>query len=99
MPAREAQHFGGHHQTHHVIGQILANADAVRQHQIALQFSQPFRRNARLRQFAEAGINAVNHFAGFDDARDRLLRSLNICPRVLRQLEADVTLINLAQRR
>jgi len=99
MAARQAQHFGRHHQTHHVIRQILADTDAVRQHQIALQFRQTLRRNTRLCQLAETGIDAVDHFPRLNNAGDRFLRRQHACARLLSQFKADIALINLAQHR
>ena len=98
MAARQADDFGRHHQTRDVVGQQIAQTHAVRQHQITLQIRKAGGGNLRLRQLAEAGIDAVHHLAGGDNLIHGLLRAQDSLLRLLIERERHAALIYPAQR-
>src|SRR5204863_1408584 len=63
----------------------IAEAAAVRQDQIGLQLGQPVVGNARLREQAEAGVDAVDRAASGDDSADILRRRVDRRPGVAMQ--------------
>ena len=85
MTARQTDNFTGHHQSHDVIRQPVADTDDVGQHQIALQFRQTVAGNAGLRQLAKAGIDSVDHRAAGKNAVDGMLGMPDGVPRALIQ--------------
>jgi hypothetical protein len=67
--AREARHLEQHDEAHHRIVERRADADAMREDQVLLQQLELVGRDVRLRELAEAGVDAVDGPALLDDAR------------------------------
>ena len=65
----------------------LADAGGVRQHDVTLQRDQVFRADMHAREFAEAGIDAVDRRAARDDGVDR--PGARFDRRERRRIEAD----------
>ena len=62
--AREARGLQHHDQPHGRVGERRADAGRVRAHEVELQRGELVVGDARLRQLAEAGVDAVERFAG-----------------------------------
>ena len=60
VAARQAADLQHQDQPHHRVGQQRADADGVRQHQVALQRRELLARDAGLGEHAEAGVDAVD---------------------------------------
>lgn len=99
MASCQAHHFGRHHQAQHVIGQQFTDADAVRQHQVALQLSQTIGRNGGTYQLAKPGIDAVDHPILPHNIRRLLARGIHVSPGLFGERQRDATVINRPQRR
>ena len=67
MPARQAHDFRREHQTDNCRREGFTGADAVRQHQIALQLGQLVAADARAHQLAKTGVDPVDHLVVVDD--------------------------------
>jgi hypothetical protein len=99
MPARQAHGLGRQHQTHHAVGQRLARAHAVRQHQVALQLGQALVGDLRAGQLAEAGVDAIDHLVFLNDALHRGQRGLHAGLRRGVERELHATGVDAAQLR
>lgn len=69
-----------HHGAHNLAGQGLADADGVAHEEVALQFPNLVAVNADMREFAEAGGDAVSDFAPRDECIHHLAARLNLRP-------------------
>ena len=72
VAARERRRLERDDETHDGVVEQRPGAGAVRQHQRALQLRETRVVDARAREQAEAGVDAVDGLAGRDDAVDRL---------------------------
>ena len=81
MPARQADSLGRQDEAHHGIGQRIACAYAVREHQVALQFSQAFMRNFGAGELSKTGVNAIDHLVFLHDTLHCGLGRLHACAR------------------
>ncbi len=97
MAARQADRLGRQDQAHRIGGQIAAGTDAVRQHQVALQLGQLVVRDARVRQLAEAGVDAVDDRVGVDDLLHGGLGGAHVGPGGIRHREPDLAAVDAAQ--
>jgi hypothetical protein len=71
ISAPKTEQFQDDHQPGNVARERIAQACAVRQDQVRLKLGQPFVRNTRVGQQAEAGVDPVNRLAASNDAVDR----------------------------
>jgi hypothetical protein len=90
VPARQAHGLGREDHAHHRRGQRLARAHAVREHEVALQLGQVVVADARARELAEAGVDAVDHLVVLDDVAHRRFGARHAIQhrRIERQLHA-----------
>ena len=77
MAARQARDLHHQRESHDFITEQLASADRVREDQVALQLLQLGVGNARFREPAESGVDAVGRVTLCNNALDRLRRSFN----------------------
>src|SRR5262249_27441547 len=61
IAAREARDLERDHKTHDFIGEKLADARGMGEHEIALQMLQLVVRDARLRELSETGVDSIQH--------------------------------------
>jgi hypothetical protein len=85
ISARKARHLERQHEPHDGIGQCCADAGGMRQHKIALQRLEIARRDARLRELAEARVDAVNRATRCERILDERARTLDAGPRAIGQ--------------
>ena len=77
----------GQDEAHHAVGQRIARAHAVRQHQVALQLGQAVVGNLGAGQLAKAGVDAVDHLVFVHDALHHGLGGLHARQRAAVELQ------------
>ena len=97
MAPRQAHRLGGQDEAHHAVGQRIARAHAVRQHQVALQLGQAVVGNLGAGQLAKAGVDAVDHLILVHDALHHRLGGLHACQRAAVKLQGHAACVNAAQ--
>ncbi len=97
MAPRQAHRLGGQDEAHHAVGQRVARAHAVRQHQVALQFGQAVVGNLGAGQLAKAGVDAVDHLILVHDALHHGLGGLHARQRAAVKLQGHAACVNAAQ--
>ena len=83
---RQGIEFEHQDESHDTSLQRRADASCMGTHDVELELRQLVRWNALLRQFAEAGVDAINRIAGFQQPRHRGGAALDLRPGRRRQL-------------
>ena len=99
MAARQGIDLERQNQAYDRIRQGFTDAGRMRQDEVPLQQFELFRRNARLRKQAEAGVDAIGRIAGLDDPVDQSRGGRDALALRGRQSEQDGLFIDGAQVR